>query len=108
MLVAGHLRTLLKRWNLLLAISTECYRLMPPLPLLVTGFKVEAFWEEVAFLVYRSFYLAYYIIDLYCCNWFADIQSTFRIEIILPVLDRSRLLFDNEPKLRECPFQLNW
>lgn len=83
MLVAGHLRTLLKRWNLLLAISTECYRLMPPLPLLVTGFKVEAFWEEVAFLVYR-------------------------IEIILPVLDQSRLLFDNEPKLRECPFQLSW
>ena len=32
----------------------------------------------------------------------------FRTEIIHLVLDQSRLLFDSEPKHRECLFQLSW
>jgi len=83
MLVVALPHTLPRRWSLLLVISTECSPLTPPLPLLGTGFRGVGFLEEGVFLVYRT-------------------------EIILLVLDQSRLLFDSEPKLRECLFQPSW
>ena len=111
MLVVALPHTLPRRWSLLLVISTECSPLTPPLPLLGTGFRGVGFLEEGVFLVYRSVYkifTRYYVGNNALLNVLVKCRVNFRTEIILLVLDQSRLLFDSEPKHRECLFQLSW